>query len=151
MMSTCIFQGFIFMIDKKLIEKKLRRIEDFLKELEIVKIDTIEDFKEDIVTKRFIERNIELAIEQMIDICKHFVSGFDLKEPETYTECLDILAKERIILEENLDTYKSMVRFRNILIHAYEGVNDSITYGIYKKRLEDFRLFTKEIRGYLLI
>jgi len=139
------------MIDKKLIEKKLRRIEDFLKELEIVKIDTIEDFKEDIVTKRFIERNIELAIEQMIDICKHFVSGLDLKEPETYTECLDILAKDRIILEENLDTYKSMVRFRNILIHAYEGVDDSITYGIYKKRLGDFRLFTKEIREYLLL
>lgn len=79
------------MIDKPLVEKKLRRIEEFLRELRGVEIGTIEEFKENVVTKRFIERNIELAIEQMIDICKHFVSGLDLSEPETYSDCFDIL------------------------------------------------------------
>lgn len=138
------------MIDKPLVEKKLRRIEEFLRELRGVEIGTIEEFKENVVTKRFIERNIELAIEQMIDICKHFVSGLDLSEPETYSDCFDILAKEGIIYEQSLDIFKSMVRFRNILIHAYEGVDDSITYGIYKLRLDDFRTFVKEIRDYLL-
>jgi uncharacterized protein YutE (UPF0331/DUF86 family) len=137
------------MIDKPLVEKKLRRIEEFLRELKNVEIGTIEEFKEDVITKRFIERNIEIAIEQMIDICKHFVSGLDLSEPETYSECFDMLAKEGVILEKSLDTFKSMVRFRNILIHAYEGVDDSITYGIYKGRLDDFKIFIKEIRDYL--
>ena len=138
------------MLDKALVEKKMRRIEELLRELEEVKVETIKDFQENVVIKRFIERNIELAIEQMIDICKHFVSGLDLKEPETYAECFDILAKEQIISNQNLDTFKSMVRFRNILIHAYDGVDDSITYGIYKKRLVDFRNFIKETRAYLL-
>jgi uncharacterized protein YutE (UPF0331/DUF86 family) len=138
------------MLDRPLVEKKLRRIEEFLRELKSVEIGTIEEFKENIITKRFIERNIELAIEQMIDICKHFVSGLDLSEPETYSECFDMLAKEGVILEQSLDTFKSMVRFRNILIHAYEGVDDSITYGIYKRRLDDFKIFIKEIRDYLL-
>jgi len=86
----------------------------------------------------------------MIEICKHFVSGLDLSEPETYSECFDMLAKEGVILEQSLDTFKSMVRFRNILIHAYEGVDDSITYGIYKRRLDDFKIFIKEIRDYIL-
>lgn len=138
------------MLDRPLVEKKLRRIEEFLRELKSVEIGTIEEFKENIITKRFIERNIELAIEQMIDICKHFVSGLDLSEPETYSECFDRLAKAGVILEQSLDTFKSMVRFRNILIHAYEGVDDSITYGIYKRRLDDFKIFIKEIRDYLL-
>lgn len=137
------------MIDKPLIEKKLRRIEDLLRELNGVEIATIEEFKLNIVVKRFIERNIELAIEQMIDICKHLVSGLDLKEPETYSDCLNSIAKEGIISEQYLDTYKSMVRFRNLLIHAYEGVDDSITYNIYKQRLDDFRAFIKELRSYL--
>ena len=137
------------MIDKPLIEKKLRRIEDLLRELNSVEISAIEEFRNDVVIKRFIERNIELAIEQMIDICKHLVSRLDLKEPETYSECLDLIAKEGIVAEQYLDTYKSMVRFRNLLIHAYEGVDDSITYSIYKQRLDDFRTFIKEIRGYL--
>jgi len=138
------------MIDKTLVEKKLRRIEEFLRELKNVEISTVEEFKENVITRRFIERNIELAIEQMIEICKHFVSGLDLSEPETYSECFDMLAKEGVILEQSLDTFKSMVRFRNILIHAYEGVDDSMTYGIYKRRLDDFKIFIKEIRDYIL-
>ena len=138
------------MIDKTLVEKKLRRIEEFLRELKNVEMSTLEEFKENVITRRFIERNIELAIEQMIEICKHFVSGLDLSEPETYSECFDMLAKEGVILEQSLDTFKSMVRFRNILIHAYEGVDDSMTYGIYKRRLADFKIFIKEIRDYIL-
>lgn len=138
------------MLDKPLIEKKLRQIEALLRELQAVEVKTIEDFTEQIVVKRFIERNIELSVEQMINICKHFVSGLDLKEPETYSECFDILAKEGIISYHNLETFKSMVRYRNLLIHAYDDMDDTITYGIYKKRLNDFRIFINEIRSYIL-
>jgi uncharacterized protein YutE (UPF0331/DUF86 family) len=138
------------MIDKHLVEKKLRKIEDFMRELKDVEIETIEEFKKNIVVKRFIERNIELAIEQMVDICRHFVSGLDLAEPETYAGCFDMLAGQAVISQHNIDMFKSMVRFRNILIHAYEGVDDSITYGIYKRRLDDFKSFIKEIRDYLV-
>lgn len=137
------------MIDKFLVEKKLRKIEDFLRELKIVQIDDFDRFKEDIVIKRFIERNRELSIEQMVDIGKHVISGLDLEEPETYSECFDILSKASIIPENMSDIFKSMVRLRNILIHAYDNVDDSITYGIYKKRLEDFKLFINTIREYL--
>jgi len=42
-----------------------------------------------------------------------------------------------------------MVRFRNILIHAYDGIDDGITYGIYTKHLKDFKTFIKYIRTYL--
>lgn len=137
------------MIDKHLIEKKLRKVEDFLKELKTVSVGSFEEFKKDIVVKRFIERNIELAIEQMVDICKHFISGLDLREPETYSDCFDILSTGKVIPEDTVDTFKLMVRFRNILIHAYDGIDDSITYGIYTKHLRDFKTFIKCIRTYL--
>jgi uncharacterized protein YutE (UPF0331/DUF86 family) len=114
------------MIDKILIEKKLRRIEEFLRELGQVEITSLENFRSGIVTKRFVERNIELAIEQMIDICRHLVSGLDLNEPETYADCLDVIAQEGVLSSENLDTFKAMVRFRNMLIHIYDGVDDTI-------------------------
>ncbi|MDI6715784.1 MAG: DUF86 domain-containing protein [Actinomycetota bacterium] len=139
------------MLNKPLIEKKLRKIEDYLHELRLAQhVNTLEEFKKDIVAKRFIERNIELAIEQVIDICKHFVAGLDLKEPETYSECFDILSENKIISSEYLGTFKNMARFRNILIHTYDSVDDSITYGIYKQRLGDFKVFVREIRDYLV-
>jgi len=138
------------MLDRELIEKKLRRIEEFLREISLVEVNTFDEFDRNIMVRRFIERNIELAVEQMVDICKHIVSSLDLREPQTYSECMDILHEAGIIGSNNLDTYRSMIRFRNLLIHGYDGVDSSITFGIYKKRLEDFRCFIKEIRAFLL-
>ena len=137
------------MIDRHLIEKKLRKIEEFLREFEKIDVPSFEEFTRDIVVKRFIERNIELSIEQMVDICKHLVSRLNLQEPETYSECMEIIADEGIIHSNDLETFKSMIKFRNILIHAYEGVDDTITYGIYKNRLNDFRKFIASIRKYM--
>jgi uncharacterized protein YutE (UPF0331/DUF86 family) len=37
-----------------------------------------------------------------------------------------------------------------MLIHAYNGVDDSITYGIFKKQLGDFDAFIGLIRNFLL-
>jgi uncharacterized protein YutE (UPF0331/DUF86 family) len=45
----------------------------------------------------------------MIDICKHFVSALDLKEPETYSECIERLTKAGIISEEQTESMHMMV------------------------------------------
>ena len=137
------------MIDKILIEKKLRKIEEFLRELEAAPVRSFEDFQANVVTRRFIERNIELAIEQMVDICKHLVGGLDLKEPETYAECFDILATGGVIHTDAAVKFKAMVRFRNMLIHVYDGIDDSITYGIYTKHIGDFTFFVDQLRRFL--
>lgn len=134
------------MIDKILVEKKLRKIEELLRELNSVEVKNFQEFKKNFVIKRFIERNIELSIEQMVDVCKHLISGLDLKEPETYAECFDILCECKIIPEENLDDFKKMVRFRNILIHSYDKVDDTITFSVFKKDIGDFRMFINVIR-----
>jgi len=137
------------MLDRELIEKKLRKIEELLREMTLAKITTFEEFDKNIIVKRFIERNIELAVEQMVDICKHIVSSLDLREPQTYSECMDILHEAGIVDTKNLETYKAMIRFRNLLIHGYDAVDSSIVYGIYRKRLDDFKRFIEEVRIFL--
>ena len=138
------------MIDKYLTEKKLLKIEGFLREIE--REDAPVDytaFSKNIVFKRFIERNIELAIEQMIDVCKHFVSGLDLQAPETYAQCFEVLGESGVIHHDDVKIFKSMAGYRNMIIHGYDDVDDAITYGIYKKRLKDFRIFIQTIRKYI--
>ena len=121
-----------------------------MKEIESEEVPTdYPGFSENLVFKRFVERNMELAVEQMIDICRHLVSGLDLDEPESYADCFTVIGRAGVLPESTVETFKSMARFRNLLIHMYDGVDDTITYGIYKNRLQDFYLFAEEVRKYL--
>ncbi|MBF0450376.1 MAG: DUF86 domain-containing protein [Candidatus Magnetomorum sp.] len=138
------------MIDRLLIENKLRKIEMFIREIENEKAPkNFESFSKNIIFKRFVERNIELSIEQMINICKHFVSALDLQEPKSYANCFEIIADADIISKDTLQTFQLMARYRNLIIHGYDTVDDSITYGIFRKQLNDFRLFIYSVRNYL--
>lgn len=137
------------MVDGLLVERKLGKIEQYLRELRTVQVSSVEEYKKDVITKRFIERQVELCVEQMIDVCKHLVAGLDLPEPETYAGCFEVLAGAGVVPEDQLAVFKSMARFRNLLIHGYDDVDDSVTYGIFKARLGDFTAFTAAIRTYL--
>lgn len=137
------------MPDSEVIEKKLRRILVYLQELRRLSFMNLEDFQEDIVKKRFVERNIELCIEAMIDVCRHLVSSLNLQEPESYADCFRILARGSVITDARQKTFAEMARFRNRLIHIYDDVDDSITFDIYSNRLSDFDDFVNVIRGYI--
>lgn len=139
------------MIDKVLIKNKLNKIETYLKELRDVNVNTYEEYCKNVILKRFIERNIELAIEQVISICKHIVSRLNLREPTSYADCFEILAENKIIKEENLEIYKQMAKFRNLLIHIYDKIDDKIVYQVYKERLKDFEVFIEEIKKFFNI
>ena len=138
------------MIDTRLLTRKLKRIEQFLREMETADGPaTFEEFAGNTIFKRFVERNIELSIEQMIDICRHLISGLDLQEPETYAACFEILSNAGIIPEASVERFKAMARYRNLIIHGYDGVDDTITFGIFRKRLGDFRTYVDYIRQYV--
>lgn len=136
-------------INKHLIEHKLKRIEEFLREIKTAKVESLSAFSSDVIKRRFIERNLQLSIEEMIDICKHIASLLDLPSHETYSECFQRLAEEGVINEKHLEIYKKMVGFRNRLIHGYEKMEEHVIYWFYKRGSKDFHLFIKDIRNYL--
>lgn len=137
------------MPDKAIVEKKLARIQEYLRELRQTSFENLKDYQNDVVRKRFVERNIELCIEAMVDICRHLISSLDLQEPETYADCFRILARGSVIPEDKQDIFAAMARFRNRLIHLYHDVDDTITYDIYRNRLSDFDDFAEVISAYL--
>lgn len=137
------------MTDPVLVGRKLKSIEVYLAEIEGEPLGDFETFRADTVRKRFVERNLELAVEKMIDVCRHLVSALDLREPETYAECFAILGASGVIAPEAVETFQKMARFRNLLIHGYDTVEDRITYDVARDRLPDFRLFVRLMRDYL--
>jgi len=39
-----------------------------------------------------------------------------------------------------------MAGTRNVLVHGYDKVEDSVIYGVLKRHLDDFAVFLKEIK-----
>lgn len=137
------------MINKVLIKSKIKKMLKYIKEIETYRPKSLQEYKNNLILKRFIERNLELAIQEMIDICKHLVSRLNLEEPSSYANCIDILVEENIISKDRAEIYKQMIKFRNLLIHTYEKIIDDKIYGIIEKHLKDFNNFAEEIEGYL--
>ena len=47
------------------------------------------------------------------------------------------------------ETLRAMKGFRNILVHEYAKVDDRLVYEAMTTRMQDFRVFTDEIRAVL--
>lgn len=139
------------MINKVLIKSKIKRMLKYINEIETYRPKSLQEYKNNLILKRFIERNLELAIQEMIDICKHLVSRLNLEEPSSYANCIDILVEENIISKDRAEIYKQMIKFRNLLIHTYEKIIDDKIYEIIEKHLKGFNNFAEEIERYLRI
>lgn len=50
---------------------------------------------------------------------------------------------------KNVETYKKMKRFRNLLVHRYEGIDSEIVYFNATNNLQDFYTFIKEVKEIL--
>jgi len=99
------------------------------------------------VRKRFVERNLGLAIERMIDVCKHLVATLSLPQPDSYAEWFAALAAAAVIPAKAAATFQVTVRFSNLLVHGYETVEGAVTYAVFTAHLDDVRLFLTVIRG----
>jgi uncharacterized protein YutE (UPF0331/DUF86 family) len=137
------------MVDRELVERKLEKMEELLKELTEVKVNSFKEYSQSVILKRFVERNLELLVEQMVSVCRHIAARLLEKIPDSYSHCFELLAQKGIIPRENLETYKKMARFRNLLVHLYDEVDDAVVYSIYRERLSDFKLFIADIRRFL--
>jgi len=96
--------------------------------------------------KDIVERNIQVAIEGCLDIAKIVISSMKLPEPKDNKGVFTVLAEAGILSNESLNFLVPMAGTRNILVHGYDKVEDSVVYGVLKRHLDDFVVFLKEIK-----
>jgi len=85
------------------------------------------------------------SIQIVIDISCKISSVYNLGNPKTYRECVELLEKFNY-LDNNLSTkIKAMVGFRNILVHEYVEIDNDKLF-MFLENLDDFREFIKSIK-----
>ena len=96
--------------------------------------------------KDIAERNIQVAIEGCLDIAKIVISSKELPEPKDNKGVFTVLAEAGILSDASLKFLIPMAGTRNVLVHGYDKVEDSVIYGVLKRHLDDFAVFLKDIK-----
>jgi uncharacterized protein YutE (UPF0331/DUF86 family) len=137
----------------KSLEKRIQIIEDRVKRLRrtAAQIPSFPQYQASQDIKDIAERNLQVAIEACLDIARIITAKENLREPGDQKGIFAVLAENRIISDKTLSFLVPMAGTRNILVHNYDRIDDSIMYGILKRHLDDFTLYLNEIKTYSLL
>jgi len=108
--------------------KRLERFNSALNLLEELSKVRRDEFLKDIKLQSIAERNLQIAVEFVIDLCNMLISDLDLKFPETYKEAIVILQEAKIIEPKLSKKLQQLVGLRNIIVHMYADVRAEIIY-----------------------
>ena len=132
------------MLDRERILAKIDVLDRYLKELREILPASFGEYRK-IEKRRASERLLQVSIECVIDICGMLVTGLRLGLPAEEDDLFEKLEQAGIISSSRKQSLKKMRGFRNILVHEYGEVDDTIVFDALQNNLNDFEAFKKEI------
>ncbi len=127
----------------------MKRLEKTLQILQQSSKVPFEDLTSNDVLLSAVERNLQVAIECILDIGNHIIAEKGFETPEDNEDIIRILGDEAVIPSDFARRIKGIAGFRNILIHEYTGIDYGLLYNFLLYRLNDLREFAKHISTYL--
>jgi len=141
-----------------MIEKKLRKELIKSKSASIVKSldfiqnnfpSEVDDFLKSKLIQNAIYKEVEFAIELVVDICAIINSDLRFNMPQDDEDILNNIEKNKVFDKKMVLIIKEMKRFRNILVHKYGDINDEQAYESIKEGLKDFETIINDIEKFL--
>ena len=127
--------------------QKLQSLDQALAELRSLGEVSVQSLNEDWRTRRAVERDLQVLVEIVIDICQRLISLTGQAPATTGAEAVERCIQLGALTRQ--DAYEKMVRFRNFVVHRYERVEVEILADMVNRRLLDFERFRDEILNYV--
>jgi len=131
-------------VDHERVLAKLDELDGYVRDLRTIAPQDLTAYRQ-IEKKRACERLLQIAIECIIDISNLLVSGLRLGLPAEEDDLFEKLEQAGLFSSQMKETARRMKGFRNILVHEYGTVNDTIVYQAVTTELGDFAEFKREI------
>jgi uncharacterized protein YutE (UPF0331/DUF86 family) len=128
-------------LDKGRITGKMDDLEQCLRELD--------EYLGSGMRRRACERTFQLAYENLPDICHMIISGEGLGIPIDSKDAIQKLSRYDVISESLASRLEELTGFRNLLVHQYGRVDDSIAYRCLYGESRDFYEFLEEIERFI--
>jgi len=129
------------LVDKTLMMRKLSELEEYLGQIREFASIKQEEYSRDWKTQRIIERTLQMMIELTVDISAHLISDKRLRVPTGYADTFKVLFEGGLIGQDLYQVLMQMAKFRNVVVHQYDRIDDKIVVDILQNHLGDFLLF----------
>lgn len=133
-------EGYISVLDEAVAQ--LRRLQG--------RFTSFEQFQADVDTRELCVHYLRIALEAVLDICRHFLAVVGLSLAELDTTNLIELAGEKGLLEPAFaHRIRGMAGMRNAIVHVYWRLDYQAIYRAVTEQLADFDEFARQVRAYL--
>ncbi|MBI5244233.1 MAG: DUF86 domain-containing protein [Elusimicrobia bacterium] len=109
----------------------------------------LEFFIKDADSQAVAERNIQVAVEALVDIGNHLICEKALDRPESNAEVFLILGAGGLLPQDLAGKLARWARFRNILVHGYAEIDLGLEYRAVMEDLGDLRLGAAALAAHL--
>ena len=127
----------------------MKLLDEYLNDLIELQSVNYQTYEENKLIRRAVERTLHLALESCLDIGQHIIAREGFRTPEDNKDVFVVLSEAGIIPTEMLPNFIAMARFRTLIVHDYARVDNTIVFGILKRHLTDFNVFTEGVLNYL--
>jgi len=129
------------LVDADVVRVRLARLDQQLQFLQPVAELPLAEFLADHRTHAAAERDLQVAVECVLDICNHIVATEGLGAPASYRDAIVLLGRGGVIPADFAKRLAPMASFRNILVHGYLELDRTQVHRFLCERLEDLRTF----------
>ena len=129
------------------IVQKLQSLDEVMAELRSLGPVTPQQLEEDWKTRRAIERDLQVLVEIVVDVCQRLIALANQTPATTSADAVSRCIQLGALTSH--DAYSQMVQFRNFIVHRYDRVDPGILAAMVNSHLEDFARFRTEIMAYV--
>jgi len=133
------------MVEEDIVVDRLEYINQYTNELKQMRRLSREEYLEDIVHQRAVERSLMNAIQSCIDLAAHIRATEDFGTAATSREEIEALVDAGIVTPETGTKLADAVGLRNLLVHRYGDVDHDLIYDVLESDLQWFDRFQQEV------
>jgi uncharacterized protein YutE (UPF0331/DUF86 family) len=126
--------------DPEILRRKIQFVRDSVRHLESIRSSGKEEFLSSHILQAAAVRNLQVAIEAILDAANHIIAHQQLGLPSTYLDAIEILLEHGILPRERQADLANMVRFRNRAVHLYDEILPAEIWKILESHLGDFEI-----------
>lgn len=138
-------------INKEKIDRFIDNINRSLDEIKSILGDTdLTDFKEAKQIRELCIHYLRIAIESILDICRHIIAvkGFGIPDMEK-ENLIDVMGTNKVIPLDFVKKFRIMHGMRNAIVHVYWNLDYEKIYRVIKENISDFEDFARYIIEYV--